>query len=134
MGIEYYIQGYRNGEATGINLKPILDAFGKKEGDHTDGLYRLFYDEANDCNFQVTVENGIVTSICIFRPCAHQRLYRSIFDVLRAGPYVLYAPGSEAPVIAYPDISDNLPDGMIDALGEPVIVHCADDIPSALFG
>ena len=134
MGIEYFIQGHINGEATGITLQPILDAFGKQEGDHKDGFYRLFYDETNTCDFTVTVKNGFVTNICVHRPCAHQRLFESIFKVLWAGPYVLFAPGGQAPIIAHPDIADNLPDGMIDALGEPVIVLCAEDVRSALLG
>ena len=132
MGIEYFIQGHRDGEAAGVPLQLILRAFDKQESDHKDGFYRLSYDAAHTCDFTVTVEDEVVTVICIYKPCAHERLFQSIFEVLCAGPYVLFSPGGNAPVIARPDVIDNLPDGMIGALGEPVVVDCADDIFAAL--
>ena len=133
MSIEFYIQGHRNGEEDGVALCEILNAFGKSEGEEVEGLYRLIYDAENSCEFSVTCKNGLVTAICIFRPCGHEKLYESIFDVLRSGPYVLFAPGGNAPIIVRREMAEHLPDGMAEALGEPVVVTDAKNISAALF-
>lgn len=134
VGAEYFIQGHSNGKADGIALQAILDAFDKQESDHKNGFYRLYYDETNVCDFTVGLENEVVTNICVHRPCGHQRLSESIFDVLRIGPYVLFAPGGNSPIIAQPHMRAHLPDGMVEALGKPMLVHQAEDILTALFG
>jgi hypothetical protein len=133
LGIELYIQGYRNGAEDGGRLRNILAAFGKNESDLADGRYRLSYDSMNSCEFSMTLEDGFVKDICIYRPCSHEKLYESIFSILRNGPYVLFTPGGNAPLIARPEMAGHLPDGMTEALGESILVTDARAIQAALF-
>ena len=133
LGIDYFIQGHNNGKADGIVLQAILDAFDKQENDNKNGFYGLYYDEANVCDFTVGLENEVVTNICIHKPCGHQRLLESIFDILRVGPYVLFAPGGNSSIIAQPHMRAHLAHGMVEALGMPIIIRQAEDILTALF-
>ena len=134
MSTEYYIQGYTDEQPDGIAVADVLAAFGKREGDHDNGFYRLRYDENAHCDASLTVRDGLVTAICVHRPCHHQGLYRAIFEVLSKGPYVLFMPGGKAPLVARAEVAAHLPDDMVDALGAPVCVTDADRIPAELIG
>ena len=58
MSTEYYIQGYKDEQPDGIAVADVLAAFGKREGDHDNGFYRLRYDENAHCDASLTVRDG----------------------------------------------------------------------------
>ena len=134
MSTEIYIQGFKNGKGYGIEASRVLDAFGAQTSDQKGGFYRLVYDDLNSCDFTLSEENGLVRGVCIFRPCAHADLYLSIFDLLQIGPYVAFTPGGISPVFARPEVRAAMPEDMVQAIGAPMQVQNAGDIPIALFG
>ncbi len=131
---EIYIQGFKNGKGHGIEASRVLDAFGKQASDQKGGFFGLVYDDLNSCDFTLSEENGLVTGVCIFRPCAHADLYLSIFELLKIGPYAAFTPGSISPVFVRPEVRADMPEDMAQAIGEPLQVQNAGDIPIALFG
>lgn len=134
MSTEWYVQGHRDGDADGIRLPEVLRIFGLAEDDAINGVYLLSYEDGNSCDLTISVEDGLVTSLCIVRPCVHIRLSDSLHALLRAGPYVLYAPDGNAPVVARSDMEAHLPEGMVASLGKPVVVDHAVPIGKALYG
>ncbi len=134
MSIEIYVQGFSGGQPDGIGTREVLAAFGTALVPGPGDRYRLVYDAENDCEVAVTEEAGRAMSLCLFRPCDHPGLWQSLFALLTQGPYVLYAPGGEAPVAVRPDVSGALPEGMSDALGSPVLAEGPGDIRNAVIG
>ncbi|WP_424939833.1 hypothetical protein [Aliiroseovarius sp. S253] len=135
MGIEYYIQGYWKGEDSRVLKSDVLRVFGKTASDEgAYGFFPLHYDERNTCNLTISEENDLVTGMCIHRPCAHPALYQSIFECLQSGPFVLFVPGGNAPIVAQQKVTKRLPLDMIESLGEPVLVFRSEDIQRTLFG
>jgi len=135
IGIELYLQGYWSEGDPPFRRVDVLRAFGKEPDEAPDrGFYALRYDETNRCDLSLTETDGLVTVICIVKPCAHSDLYRGLFQCLRLAPFVLFAPGGLAPVVARDDVVDRLPKDMIEALGKPVVVAESDLILTALFG
>ncbi|MSU88940.1 hypothetical protein GE300_04790 [Rhodobacteraceae bacterium 2CG4] len=129
MGTEIYVQGYRNRRPAGLGadrVRAILGVCGPGP------LYRLAYDDAHHCELSLTGRTGLATSFAILRPCDHPALWLALFAVLTEGPYVLFAPDGNAPVAA--GQTPDLPSGMADALGAPVIVDTPGAIRPALFG
>ncbi len=134
MGIDFYIQGFQMGEPSGVEVLKTLQAFGLTARDEKNGVFSLEYDEENSCEIKISQVEGITTEICIFRPCEHEALNTGIITVLKSGPYVLFASDGHAPIIGDLDTYIHLPGDMADALGDPVVVNCADDVFAALYG
>lgn len=134
MSSEFYIQGYHQGEFAGIARALVLDAFGLAEDTPDDGIIELRYSGNDDCGLSFKTTGNIVTSLCIHRPSEAPALLNSLFQVLNAGHYVLYAPGGNAPVVTQNGMTAHLPKDMVDALGKPVVVDGPDGILDALFG
>lgn len=132
MGIEILVIGFKNGARAGIPPTEVLALFGKTEADNEEGWYALNYDSLNSCDLSMRLENGIVSSLCISRPCAHAKLYESLFKLLSSGPYVAFAPGGPM-VIADLGIVDHLPKDMIESLGPPVNVLDERELSTKLF-
>jgi hypothetical protein len=134
MGVEYYVEGFHLGSPAGLDAKSVIQCFKPQSREFAGGLHRLEYDELNFCDMSLSEEHGQVTSICFFRPCGDARFDRDICRLLAAGPYVLFAPNGNAPVIGRGDMRGHLPPDMIEALGTPVVADQSTNIGSALFG
>jgi hypothetical protein len=133
VSIEYYVEGFHLGSPAGLDANRVLECFEPRTSEPVDGLYRLVYDASNICDMSLTEERGEVTSICIFRPCAHEQFDRDLSRLLGAGPYVLFAPDGNALLVGREDMRSHIPPDMIEALGEPVVVDAGANIGSALF-
>lgn len=133
MSIEYYIQGFREGEASGVGEADILGCFKLSKRDTLDGQYHLQYTKNVDCHLSLTTQEGCITAICIHRPVNHPSLYESIFRVLSFQGYILFAPSGNGPVAVDKRIVPHLPVDLIENLGEVIFVQSDTEILPALF-
>ena len=131
MSVEIYVLGFSDRQPGGLTLVDVTRQFGS-DVKPNDGLIRLQYDDRNSCELSLTEEHGAVTQFTVIRPCDHDRLYASLFELLRAGPYVAFAPGSH-PVVVNESVADAMPTETIDALGDPVTVATVRELRDALF-
>lgn len=129
MGIEFYVQGYRDGQPCGLHPDRVRAIFGVAG---PGPIYPLVYDQTHRCDLSLSSRNGPATTFAIMKPCDHPALWQALFEVLAEGPYVLFAPDGNAPVAV--GQAPDLPQGMADALGAPVLVTRPDAIRPALFG
>lgn len=129
MGIEFYVQGYHDGQPDGLDAERVRAIFGVSG---PGPVYPLVYDETHRCDLSLSSRTGPATSFAILKPCDHPALWQALFGVLSEGPYVLFAPDGNAPVVA--GQAPDLPQGMAAALGAPVLVTRSEAIRPALFG
>jgi hypothetical protein len=61
-------------------------------------------------------------------------LYQSIYDVLVTGRYIAFVPDGEQPITSASGMVMHLPAGLVEALGNPMVVCDASEIAPALFG
>lgn len=132
MSVEIYVQGFNRGEPAGLPLASILEMLSPTAGVGSSGRYSLEYDSLNSCEFSVDIDSGRAVSITVFRPCGDIRLYDALFAILKSGPYVAYAPGSP-PFAADSGVSEQLPDGMVEGLGQVIEVRSGSNLCDALF-
>ena len=95
MGIEFYVQGYRDGQPSGLDAERVRAIFGVSG---PGPVYPLAYDATHRCDLSLGSRNGPETSFAILKPCDHPALWQALFAVLSEGPYVLFAPDCTAPV------------------------------------
>ncbi|HEY1315319.1 MAG TPA: hypothetical protein VGE92_15665 [Steroidobacteraceae bacterium] len=69
-----------------------------------------------------------IDGFSINRPVGAPELFQALFDALRAGPLVLFAPGDCPPLIGDAQHSVHVPAAMVAALGTPVVLRSAAEI------
>ena len=134
MGIEFYIQSVGTDESHLLTQQMVLHIFQCDDVPNAHGFFAIVYDDQNACDLTCATQDHRVTDLCIHRPVDHPALYQSIFNLLKSGQYVLFAPGGMAPIVASPQTAALVPRDMSDALGAPVCVTNPDQIRPALFG
>ena len=73
-----------------------------------------------------------VSGMMISRPVKSRFLDRIIYDIMRLGNFVLYAPDGEFPVVSDTETSLHLPEGMLESLGEPRTAESAEALSRLL--
>jgi hypothetical protein len=134
VSIEYYVEGFHLGSPAGLDESRVLECFEPQTREPVDGMYRLEYDASNICYMSLTEERGEVVSICIYSPCAHEQFDRDLSRLIAAGPYVLFAPDGNAPIVGRVAMRSQIPPDMVEELGEPVVIDGAATIGEMLFG
>jgi len=75
---------------------------------------------------------GKAAALTVFPPCLHERFWTDVFEFLSRGPYLALMPDSPTPVLVNPEVADDMPEGMAEALGTPTQVSTAGDLRSRL--
>jgi hypothetical protein len=77
--------------------------------------------------------DGGCVAVSLSRPGTDPALFEALFALLRLEGVVVHAPLSPL-VVAHPASAGHLPEGMVEALGEPVWVTTPQALKVALFG
>ena len=134
MSSDIHIQCFRNGEPAGLPWQALLLLFPVQTGESTPEFWRVRYDPQNSCGISVSplpANNALMESLCIHRPCGDERLWQSLYTLLRMGNVVLYFSDGSPPVVADEAATAHLPPGMVESLGRPRCVHSGSDIRQA---
>ena len=135
MGIEIYIQGYSADGPHGVSRNDVLSLFNLHEATaDQSGFYPLVYDGETQCHLTLQIRADIAEVVCIHRPTDHPALWQAMYELLKTGPYVLFAPGGNQPLIGRIEVRAWLPEDMIASLGEPALVKAPQDMQPLLFG
>jgi hypothetical protein len=130
MSFDVYLQVFDNGEPAGIPRNSVRDAF--REAIVTDcspDTWNVQYDSQNSCDVYLSADGAtLVQGLSINRPCGDLRLWDALASILELGYVVLYFPGCKAPVIANLNVRQHLPEDMIEALGDPIVVGSGAEI------
>ncbi len=137
MSFDLYLQAFGNGNAAGIALEIIRDAFGSHVIEVDEDYWQVQYGsgESSDIFLQTLPgEISMIHTISIHRPCRDMRLWQSIWLLLELPGTVFYFPGCDAPLTRDPLAGIAMPGEMLESLGEPVVVENAAEVFQATAG
>ncbi len=135
MSFDLYLQRFRNGEAAGVAVEVIRDAFGKHVVEMDDDYWQVQYevDESSDIFLQALPDDASgIHTISIHRPCKDVRLWNGLYMLLELSGTIIYFPGCAAPLTRDPLADITMPTGMRESLGKPVIVQSGLEIFQAV--
>jgi hypothetical protein len=131
MSFEIFVQTFQKGEFDGFPRQGIRDAFGTYLSELESDFWRLRYDDANSCDLYLNAHHSnanLVHGFMLSKPCGDLRLWDALAFILSLGNIVLYFPGGQAPLVADISIAPHLPQDMIEALGQPIVVTSGNEI------
>lgn len=130
MSFELYVNWVGRSEQVGISRAEIRSLFPVVEEASEPDYWRVRYDEKSICHVGVVplkTDATMLASLYVDRPCAEPKLWDALVSALRIGSAVLFWPGGP-PVVASAEVIKDLPNDMIDALGQPRVVESGKDL------
>ena len=131
MSFEVNVQCFQKGECAEIPLQRVRDVFSPHLTEIDSQNWRIRFDDANFCDLYLrahATDPELALGFTIHRPCADHRLWDALASILALGNVAIYFPGGRAPLVASRDVTEHLPQDMIVALGEPVVVTSGEEI------
>ena len=125
MSFDLYLQRFESGEAAGIALDIVRDAFGSHVIEVDEDYWQLQYgsDDSSDIFLQTLPDDSsLIHTISVHRPCRDARLWQSIWLLLEMPGTLLYFPGCDAPMSRDSQIALALPDDMRTQMAAPLLV------------
>lgn len=121
MSFDIFVQFFLDKEEATVPLDSILAKFAPYAEE--EDTWKIVYDEQNECSlfFGEVDDNRHVGGFCVNRPCADERFWKAIYECLNVGNGVLFWPGLEG-MIATADITEHIPDEMLESLGPVTVV------------
>src|SRR5688572_5879739 len=92
MSFELYMQCFDRGQPSGVHADTVKAAFTHIAAGSDRDHWRLVYDDANSCDVDVTRQTDQpdrIHALIVHRPCGDERLWDSLYDVLKSGRWVL---------------------------------------------
>ncbi|MCE5186918.1 MAG: hypothetical protein LLF76_12410 [Planctomycetaceae bacterium] len=123
MSFDIFVQYFADGQQATVPLDAVLQKFSPYAEEESEDSWKVVYDEQNECSLFLgeVDDNRNVDGFCINRPCADERLWKSIHDCLAVGNGVLFWPGLEG-LIATADVTEHIPEEMSESLGAVIVV------------
>jgi len=125
VGVEWYLQAHNSGSEQLVSRKKIHSILSEYQS-RTENERIVVTLPEGEVDFFVDLSDEI-SSLMIARPIKSSALDRIIYKIMQCGTFVLFAPDTQFPIVLHQETLDHLPDGMLEALGEPKI---ADNIES----
>jgi hypothetical protein len=140
MSFDLYFQPAVHGELLEISRSDLRSLFPIIEEESQADYWSIRYDTVNGCHIGVKAlpcadgsPSSSLLSFHVEKPCADQRLWEALFNVLKKCPIVWYFPGGP-PIVARAGLRATLPEDVIGSLGEPRCVNSAADILKIVHG
>jgi hypothetical protein len=126
------MQCFELGQPAGSPADAVRAAFSNVTADSEPEYWHLSYDATNHCDVRVShLEGnpGQISALTVHRPCGDERLWESLYSVLRLGSWVLYFPSKKPPlVVANYSHAKHFPPSMIESLGPVCEVKSGPEI------
>ncbi len=113
MSYTIYFQAYENGGDGKINVQNIIECFEPYIIKKDEFGFRVKYDELNTSFIYINIENHFCDGFSVNRPCVDEKLYKSIFRVMKLGNFVSLAPSDDEYYIFDPLTIKHMPSNMI---------------------
>jgi hypothetical protein len=121
MSFDVFLQCYGGLERQGLPRERVRALFPIAEEESEPERWVVRYDSANQSDIFAGPDDKALVHMSVSRPAGDLRLWDALLSILRMGPVVMYWPGSP-PIIAGSN-SERVPRGIVEALGEPVVVE-----------
>ena len=132
MSFELFMQCYDRERPAGASENAVRAAFTNFANDSDPDYWHVVYDDANNCNIAVSRDENDtnrITALTVHRPCGDDRLWDSFFRVLSLGPWVLFFPAENPPLIVSDRANaEHLPRDMRKSLGPIREVRSGEEI------
>jgi hypothetical protein len=122
------------GDHPGIPRAAVRALFPIVEQSSEPDYWSVHYDRADWCKIDVTpakLDNDLITSLSVNRPCGSVQFWESILAILRMGPVMLYWPGG-GPLVGSESLVEQFPQEIAESLGWPRCVDSAQEIMDAI--
>jgi hypothetical protein len=124
MGFEMWMDCYGETARAGLSRDSVRRLFPMSGEESQSESWIIQYDSRNSCRIEVRAleaDSEKLNHLFIERPCGDMRLWEALFSILRMGSVVIFWPSSP-PIVADGADFGGLPEGMVEALGDPVTV------------
>ncbi len=131
MSFDLYLQSFEHGNLAGLPRSLIREVFEPYLDTPGPDYWGLTFGPHNSCELYLSPLEGNheqIHNITISRPCADERLWHGLAQLLAHGQTVLYFPGCAGPMVIHASAAHHMPAGMLEALGKPIVVVDGADI------
>lgn len=122
VGVEWYIQSFIEGKEQFIptaDLMAIIKQY--KFCRHQFGVDVEFNDGATTLIFDCLPKG--VSSMLIARPVQSRELYEFLYSIMCCGNTIFFTTDCKFPIVCDQSVVNHLPEGMLRALGQHVVVN-----------
>ena len=130
MSVSWYIQAYSNGGEQFVPLDKILFTLSAYQSKTEEDCIVVSLPEGNVDLYVNFLDE--ISNLCISRPIKSITLYRIIFEIMKCGNFIFFAPDAQFPIILNDAVINHLPEGMLTALGKPKIANSFESFSSFL--
>ena len=117
MSTEFYVQLFESGNEKLIDSKKIAEIIEKRNFIKKDDNYEVIFANQNSTTLQICSSNCLT----VLRPCKDEALGNLLFEIMALDNFILYMPEGLYPIVLDESVIANLPEGMIEAIGNPKI-------------
>ena len=117
MSTEFYVQLFESGNEKLIDSKKIAEIIEKRNFIKKDDNYEVIFANQNSTTLQICSSNCLT----VLRPCKDEALGNLLFEIMALDNFILYTPEGLYPIVLDESVIANLPEGMIEAIGNPKI-------------
>ena len=124
MSFDLYVGSFHAGEPQSFQACVLNDAIEAYivDKEPTGYVLRFDGDKTSGCDLFVDTEAERISNFSIHRPVSDERLYAALLQVLQSPGTVMYMSGECPPLVGNYHSMAELPAGMIESLGKPVLI------------
>lgn len=127
MSLDVFLQSFENGNPQGVATTDIVECAREFITEQAETYLELVFGPADSCTLYLDTNEPTVSGITVNRPCGDRRLANVLFRIMQLGNFVLYVPGEDRPLVVHPGTTKHLPDELIEAVGEPIVVTTVEE-------
>jgi hypothetical protein len=127
MSFDVYLVSFADHRPHGIPRTAVRQAFGEHVQWEDDDGWTQYSGSTDGCSILLSPlkdDASLISGISINRPVGDQRLWDSLYRIMRSGNFALLFPGDSGPLIADPSVALHLP----ASLGQSVVVNSGFEI------
>ncbi len=126
MSFDVFVQCYGEMKNPGLSREHIRTLFPIVEGESDRERWVVRYDDLNSSDIYVDSDDQSLSGFMVSRPAGDIRFWQALLKILQMGSVVMFWPGSP-PLIAGKGNPEQIPEEMIESLGEPIYVERAEE-------
>ncbi len=115
------MQLFESGNEKLIDTKKVTEIIERRNFIKKDDYYEVIFDNENSTIINISSSLNQLSSITVSRPCLDKELGNLLFEIMALDNFILYALEGHYPIVLYKKVISNLPKGMIETIGTPMI-------------
>lgn len=131
MSFDIFVQCFGETAKSGLRRERVRSLFPIVEDESGLEHWVVRYDALNSSDIYLASDDESLKCLKVSRPAGNRQLWEALLTVLEMGQVVMFWPGSP-PLVAREINASDLPEGMREALGEPVFISQPEQFFEAL--